>query len=111
MHVQAVIFTMRYVYVHMNNTLLPLVIISPLYNHKQDVGNIGVSDFTRFGGIFKLEKFQYTHPDFETKIGRKKCVLYTGIYARHYMVNISNVKAVKVQLVSAFILFTCNCSE
>ena len=51
--------------------------------------------FTRFGGIFKLEKFQYkTHPDFETKIGRKKCVLYTGIYARHYMVNISNVKAV-----------------
>jgi len=22
-----------------------------------------------------------THPDFETKIGGKKCVLYTGVYA------------------------------
>jgi len=36
---------MRYFYVHETVTLLlPLVIILPLHNHKQDVGNIGVRD-------------------------------------------------------------------
>jgi len=43
MHAQAVIFTMWYFYVHANN-IVNLVIISPLRNHKQDVGNIGVWD-------------------------------------------------------------------
>jgi len=42
MHAQTVIFTMPYFYVHKNNTVTYLVIISPL--HKQDVRNIGVHD-------------------------------------------------------------------
>jgi len=43
--IHAQIFTMRYFYVHETVTLLlPLVIILPLHNHKQDVGNIGVRD-------------------------------------------------------------------
>jgi len=41
---KTLIFIMRYFYVHANNTVTPLVIISPLHNNKQDVGNIGVWD-------------------------------------------------------------------
>jgi len=53
--IHAQTFTMRYFYVHETVTLLlPLVIILPLHNHKQDVGNIGVRDiFSQFEGIFK----------------------------------------------------------
>ena len=40
-------------------------------------------NFSRFQGILDLKYFNSmykTHPDFETKFGGKKCVLYTGIY-------------------------------
>ena len=40
MNAHAVIFTMRLVYVHVNNTVISLCV----YKHKQDVGNIGVWD-------------------------------------------------------------------
>ena len=41
-------------------------------------------NFSQFEGIFKLEKtIASIRRDFETKIGGKKCVLYTGIYSNY----------------------------
>ena len=49
-----------------------------------EISAFGIN-FSRFEGIFKIEKIQYkTHPNFETKIGGKKGVLYTGVYVNSF---------------------------
>jgi len=42
MNARAVIFTMRYLYVHTNNTVTSLSNNLPLHNNKQDIGIIGI---------------------------------------------------------------------
>ena len=61
--------------------LLPLVIISPLHNHKQEVRNMGV--WYQFLSIWRQYK---THPDFETKFGGK-FASYTQVYTLLQYVN------------------------
>jgi len=49
-----------------------------------EISAFGIN-FSRFEGMFKIEKFQYkTHPNFETKIGGKKGVLYPGVYVNSF---------------------------
>ena len=56
--------------------LLPLVIISLLHNHKQNIGNIGVRDhFSRLEGIFKLACIYSTRQNLE-----ENNATYTQVY-------------------------------